>query len=333
MPHHDAARSVLRLAHRCSRLDLADPLTQCLTPRSCSRGFATPTNTPNVPNVRIGPQPGQFLSKVETSTPLPTGTHNPLLKHPPRVLTTLHSWPSLEPTRFGWYDAKYLDMPLRRDILHRAVIYEGDATRQGSASTKHRSEVHGSNRKVLPQKGTGKARAGDKKSPIRRGGGVAHGPKPRDFSTGLQRKVYDMAWRTALSHRYRRDELKIIDGVIDLPQGASTWFMDGFFEAWAWGKGNGRTLLVADSISDELKEAMANLGHHGLVKDIEDVDVKDLLEMGRVVIERRALDALFVAHSSDIHLPVQLNLARLHAKEGWQGPTQRYAEELNVSGP
>src|SRR5438874_8149445 len=96
---------------------------------------------------------------------------------------------TLEPVRFDWYHAKHLHLPMRRDILHRAVVFEGDATRQGTASTKWRKDVHGSGRKIRPQKGSGRARLGDKKSPMLRGGGVAFGPHPRDFSTGLQRKV------------------------------------------------------------------------------------------------------------------------------------------------
>ena len=131
------------------------------------------------------------------STPHP---RNPFLT---TTTATLHAFPSLEPTRFATYPSTHLLVPLRKDILHRAVIYEGDATRQGTANTKWRSEVHGSNRKIRPQKGTGSARLGDKKSPMLKGGGVAFGPKPRDFATGLNRRVYDLAWRIALSYRYR----------------------------------------------------------------------------------------------------------------------------------
>ena len=129
---------------------------------------------------------------------------------------TLHDFPSFEPTSFVSYPSTHLLMPLRKDILHRAVIYEGDMTRQGTASTKYRSEVHGSNRKIRPQKGTGSARLGDKKSPMLKGGGVAFGPKPRDFSTELPRKIYDQAWRTALSYRYRKGELILVDGELDV---------------------------------------------------------------------------------------------------------------------
>jgi len=191
-------------------------------------------------------------------------------------------------------------MPLRRDILHRAVIFEADATRRGTASTKWRGDVHGSNRKLYQQKGTGQARVGDKKSPIRRGGGVAFGPKPRSFATDLQRKVYDIAWRTALSHRYRKGELIILDEQIDIPKSAGGRLLSNIFEGNQWGRGYGRSLLVTRTIRDHLYDAMAGVGEHGLIKDIEDVDVKDLLETGRVVMEKDALNAILASHSSDL---------------------------------
>src|SRR5579863_1203709 len=70
---------------------------------------------------------------------------------------------------------------IRRDILHLCVVHHLDSLRQGSANTKTRGEVRGSGRKIRRQKGSGKARLGDGQSPMLRGGGVAFGPKPRDF--------------------------------------------------------------------------------------------------------------------------------------------------------
>jgi len=228
----------------------------------------------------------------------------------PNVLTTLYEWPRMEPLRFAEYSPKHLHLPLRRDLLHRAVVYEGDKTRQGTASTKYRDEVFGSSRKVLPQKGTGHARAGDKKSPIRRGGGVAFGPHPRDFSTGLPRKIYDLAWRTALSYRYRRGELIIVDNKIHLEKDATEWKLVNIFEDQQWGKGFGRSLLVTKVVREKLYNAMEEVGEHGLVKDMYDVDVKDILATGRVIIEKQALDTLLAAHESDLGSKLSMPLAQ-----------------------
>lgn len=241
-------------------------------------------------------------STSQVSTPLPG-------MNTPEVLTTIYSWPTLEPVRFDWYHPKHLHLPMRRDILHRAVVFEGDATRQGTASTKWRKDVHGSGRKIRPQKGTGRARLGDKKSPMLRGGGVAFGPHPRDFSTGLQRKVYDLAWRIALSYRYKKGELIILDNKIVIPRHTGGRLLSNIFEGNEWGKGNGRSLLVTESHRERLFREMGEVGEHGLVKDVYDVDVKDLLETGRIVIEKAALDALLFAHASDLGLKADLDFA------------------------
>jgi len=218
---------------------------------------------------------------------------------PSTVLTTLYSFPSFEPTRFLAYPSAHLFLPLRRDILHRAVIYEGDNTRQGTASTKYRTEVHGSNRKIRPQKGSGKARLGDKKSPMLRGGGVAFGPKPRDFGTDLPRKVYDLAWRTALSYRYRRGQLIIVEGAADIEDADASLIREVF--AWnRWGKEHGRSLVVTHDKRENLFAALDQAGEQGKALDKDDVDVKDLLKMGRVIIERKALDWILSEHQSDL---------------------------------
>src|SRR5450756_2154897 len=82
-----------------------------------------------------------------------TLTEIQLLPPSDSVLTTIYKFPTMEPLRFESYASKHLHLPLRRDILHRAVIFEGDFTRQGTASTKTRWEIHGSHKKIRPQKG------------------------------------------------------------------------------------------------------------------------------------------------------------------------------------
>lgn len=205
----------------------------------------------------------------------------------------------MEPSSFSTFAADQLNVPLRRDILHRAVIYEGDKTRQGTASTKHRTQIRGSSRKVRPQKGTGSARLSDKKSPSIRGGGVAHGPHARDFATGLPRKIYDLAWRTALSYRYRKGELIVLGDRMRLPEHKTARWLNNFFINNSWGKGNGRTLVVRvpvkkDRAESRLVQGLAQIEEHAKVKDIHDVDVKDLLSCGRVLIEQQALEEILL---------------------------------------
>lgn len=209
----------------------------------------------------------------------------------------------MEPLRFTHFPANHLNVPLRRDILHRAVIFEGDATRQGTASTKWRDDVHGSGRKIRPQKGTGRARLGDKKSPMLRGGGVAFGPHPRDFSTKLPKKMYDLAWRTALSYRYRKGELILVEDGVEIEMSEPRWIKQ-IMERNHWGNADGRSLIVTKEIRKNLYTAMAGSGEDGLAKTEDDVDVKDLLELGRIIIERSVLDKILEDHSSDLNMTV-----------------------------
>ncbi|SNX81758.1 related to 50S ribosomal protein L4 [Melanopsichium pennsylvanicum] len=107
--------------------------------------------------------------------------------------------------------AHVFDAPARRDVIHSAVVYYLDAQRSGTASTKGRSDVRGSMRKLRPQKGSGQARLGTMSNPILRGGAVAHGPRPRDHSTKLPRRVRELALRSALSSKWRQGNLHVVD--------------------------------------------------------------------------------------------------------------------------
>jgi large subunit ribosomal protein L4 len=280
-----------------------------------ARGMATITTTAETPNSALGfqpsPTPKRYRNKNKNQQTAAEAPRNPFLT---TTQCTLHDFPSFEPTSFVTYPSTHLQMPLRKDILHRAVIYEGDMTRQGTASTKYRSEVHGSNRKIRPQKGTGAARLGDKKSPMLKGGGVAFGPKPRDFSTELPRKVYDQAWRTAISYRYRKGELILVDGEleIDVAEGSLERYMKDLLSWQNMGHGGGRTLFVTAERRHNLFDALEgeNMGRHARALEADYVDVKDMLELGRVVIERDALEMLLLEHETDLG-PQQKILSQL----------------------
>ncbi|KAF2867733.1 ribosomal protein L4 domain-containing protein [Massariosphaeria phaeospora] len=221
------------------------------------------------------------------------------------VTATIHHFPSFEPIRFATYPANHLYLPTRRDILHRAVIYEGDSERSGTASTKTRYEVRGSARKVRPQKGSGRARLGDKNSPMLRGGGVAFGPKPRDFATGLQKKVYDLAWRTALSYRFRKGELVIVDNAMEI-ESPSSELLRHIFDASRFGEKSGRSLLVTVEDRPLLGRALQKMGQDRQLRTWDNVDVKNLLELSRIVIERAALHNILMSHQDDLTHPAYL---------------------------
>lgn len=245
------------------------------------------------------------------------------------VPVTIHSFPTLEPRALESYSTKHLYLPMRRDILHLAVVYEGDNTRQGTASTKTRYEVHGSHRKRARQKGSGRARVGTSQSPLQRGGGKTFGPKPRDFGTGMNRKVYDLAWRTALSYRYRRGELIVTEDNMELPlpedflalaqegrlareleDGFVARYLGQMMDALRWGARFGRTTFVTTAYRPNLFTSLEVAGVHGrainLNSEEHPLDVKNLLETGRIVMEISALRQILEAHQSDLstNIPV-----------------------------
>jgi len=102
-------------------------------------------------------------------------------------------------------------LPVNEDLIWYAINNELANRRMGTASTKGRAEVHGSNAKPYKQKGTGRARRGDKKSPILVGGGTIFGPKPRDFSYAMPKKAKRLALKSILSLKAQSDTLKIVE--------------------------------------------------------------------------------------------------------------------------
>ncbi len=108
-------------------------------------------------------------------------------------------------------DEAVFGVPVRVDILHRVVRWQLAKRRRGTASTKSRSEVNRTKKKWYRQKGTGRARHGSRNAPIFVGGGVAHGPKPRDWSLDLPKKVRRLGLKCALSDRLKEGRLLVLD--------------------------------------------------------------------------------------------------------------------------
>ena len=108
-------------------------------------------------------------------------------------------------------DDKVFGLPVNDDVIYYAITNELANKRVGTACTKTRKEVHGSNNKPYKQKGTGNARRGDKKSPITVGGGTIFGPKPRDFSYSIPKKEKRLAMMTILSAHAQGDRITVVE--------------------------------------------------------------------------------------------------------------------------
>ncbi|KAH7883527.1 ribosomal protein L4 [Phlebopus sp. FC_14] len=185
-------------------------------------------------------------------------------------------------------DPSVFNHPIRRDILHLCAVHYLDAQRQGTASTKTRAEVRGSGRKIRPQKGTGRARLGDGQSPMLRGGGVAFGPKPRDFSTKLNRKVIQMGMRVALSAKFKEQRLGVVPEL--RWHSHKTVSLKHRLDKHGWRTG---TLFVSGEPQVDRAIKLAGRNLPGVdFKQVNELAVYDVLKWRRIVLDLSAVRAL-----------------------------------------
>lgn len=175
--------------------------------------------------------------------------------------------------------------PIRRDILHLCVVHHLDSLRQGTASTKTRGDVRGSGHKIRPQKGSGRARLGDGQSPMLRGGGVAFGPKPRDFSTKLPRKVLQLGMRVALSAKLKEQALGVVE-TLAWPRVKTKELAERLREL-SWGQ----TLFVTglDKVPEYLEKSSGNIPGVDTVT-AEDLTVYDAVKWRRLILDVSAVE-------------------------------------------
>ena len=170
-------------------------------------------------------------------------------------------------------------------VLHDVVRLQRAARRAGTASTKTRKDVRGSGAKPWRQKGTGRARAGTRKSPIWRGGGTTFGPKPRDYSFKLNRKVRQQAVTMALSARYQEGNLVILDDftleAIKTKEFVSIMKLLELNNA----------LIVVDADNDELSKSSRNVPGYKVMKT-DGVNVYDILLHEKLVLLQPAIESL-----------------------------------------
>ena len=172
---------------------------------------------------------------------------------------------------------------VKTHLFHQVVRMQLAKRRRGTASTKTRGEVSGGGRKPWRQKGTGRARAGSTRSPLWRGGGVALGPKPRDYAYKLPKKVRRAALRSALSMKIQEGLLKVIDR-LDIPS-PKTRQMVGFLKDLGVKKA---TIIMLADDNRNVQLAARNLPSVKVIR-AEGVNVYDLLTHEYLICTREAL--------------------------------------------
>ncbi|RKX32577.1 MAG: 50S ribosomal protein L4 [Verrucomicrobia bacterium] len=170
--------------------------------------------------------------------------------------------------------------------VHEAIVAYLANQRRGTASTLTKGEVAGSNRKPWRQKGTGRARAGYRQSPLWRGGGVAFGPKPRSYRRELPRKVKRLALRRAFSERVAAGEVMILED-LHLEQPKTRLFSE-IMKKLSLTRG---ALFVVDKLDRNLFLASRNIPGVEVVA-ASDVNAYQMLRYRRVVVTSRGMQAL-----------------------------------------
>jgi large subunit ribosomal protein L4 len=188
--------------------------------------------------------------------------------------------------------AELFDAPVNIALMHQVVVAQRAAARQGTHSTKTRGDVRGGGRKPYRQKGTGRARQGSTRAPQFTGGGVVHGPKPRQYAQRTPKKMIAAALRSALSDRARNGRIHAVTELVT-GQTPSTKSAKTFLSTLT----DRKQVLVVIPRSDEVgAKSVRNLpGVHILAPD--QLNTYDVLRADDVVFAVEALNAHIAANS------------------------------------
>jgi len=179
------------------------------------------------------------------------------------------------------------NVPLRQDILHQVVVWQLASKRAGTACTKDRSEVAGSGRKLYAQKHTGKARAGNKKAGQRRGGGTTHGPKPKDWSYPLNKKVRKLGLKTVLSTKLAQGKLLVVGDLNEFYGETKTKEIVKTLKNLSLDS----VVVIDEEINENFKRATGNL-IEVLYLPVEKANVYDILRKDTVILTPQSVQKI-----------------------------------------
>jgi large subunit ribosomal protein L4 len=182
--------------------------------------------------------------------------------------------------------AEIFDVQVNIPLIHQVVVAQLAAARQGSADTKTRAEVSGGGRKPYKQKGTGRARQGSIRAPQFTGGGVVHGPHPRDYSQRTPKKMKAAALRGALSDRARDGRIHVITEVV-AGETPSTKAAKAALTALGL---EGNLLVAIDRQDDVAALSLRNVPAVHLIY-VDQLNTYDVLVSDQVIFTSAALDA------------------------------------------
>lgn len=185
------------------------------------------------------------------------------------------------------FDPAELAGSVNRQLLHDVVVMYESNRRLGTVKTKGRGEVAGSTKKLFKQKGTGRARMGPKRTPMRRGGGMAFGKRPVDWTYRLPRKAVALATRMALLSKFQDNQVTIIDELaVQEPKTKNIAAM-----LKALGLTESSCLLTIDQYDANIWKSARNIPTLS-VSPASDLNAYELLKQKRLLVTKAALDRL-----------------------------------------
>ncbi len=196
------------------------------------------------------------------------------------------------------------DAQVNIPLIHQVVVAQLAAARQGSHSTLRRGEVAGGGKKPYRQKGTGRARQGSIRAPQYTGGGIVHGPKPRDYDQRTPKKVKAAALRGALSDRARNGRLHVVESLTD-GDAPSTKSAIGILRGITE---RPRVLVVVDREDALTAKSLRNILNVELIT-FDQLNTYDVLKSDDVVFTKAAFDAFVAARSAEGAKTVKLSKA------------------------
>lgn len=177
------------------------------------------------------------------------------------------------------------NVPVKSSVLHEVVTMQRAKRRSGTAAVKHRSDVKGSGAKLFRQKGTGRARRGDIKSPLLRGGGSVFGPDPRSYAKKVTKKVRKLALRMALTSKLQDNTLMVLDR-LDFEEAKTKSFV-AVLKALNLEK----TLIISDQVTGNLQLSSRNVPNVKVLKT-HGLNVYDILKYKNLVLVESAITGI-----------------------------------------
>ena len=202
------------------------------------------------------------------------------------------------------FPAAIFDVEVSVPLIHQVVVAQQAAARQGTHSTKRRGEVRGGGKKPYKQKGTGRARQGSTRAPQFAGGGIVHGPQPRDYSQRTPKKMKAAALRGALTDRVRSERVHVVEGLLEGTKPSTKAALASLFEL-----SDRRKFLLVLERTDSLTWLSLRNAPEVHIVAVDQLNTYDVLASDDVVFTKAAYDA-FVAGGESAPKAVKVDVEK-----------------------